>query len=404
MNLVYNSYNGVELPALPTRENNACVYALLFYTVDGTVSLVFTDTPLSLGMLDPMRFDEDYRNWEAYTLSEGDEWVDKRSGYSNYDGVHLGEIIWADYPVLDPDGMPYLMGSEPLAIFAVTHTVHADLLDRGVRPRVDVMQGDQLTRRVEFLLTAGGVPWVPPKDTVAAISYVRPDGRGRVYDKMPDGLSAYTVKADKIRFTLLPEMLVVAGEVQATLRILRKSDEHLISTFLFEVVVEADPAYTAGEVEPDEGGIPKLAKLMVLTITQDVEGAYHADKPFAEVRAALDAGHSVVCCWDMGDGTVRSGQLTTDAESILVFTFHSLSGTDDYQIFKADEAVTHMAAEAEKKLVSVATVKNGASLTVTAGYDDGSTGTVVITLNADGDPVTVVKAGITCNLTWEGFE
>ena len=245
-------YNGMELPALP--QGAQYDKAMIFYAANNTISLIYTDNPFSLRTLEPLNFDGAYRNWEVYSLTEDGTWGNKNSGYSNYDGAVVNGIIWANYDVLDPDGNVYLAASEPLTMFVITHTIHADLLERGVRPRVDVVQGDCLTRRVEFVLTAGSVPWTPPDDTAAALSYVRPDGTGKVYDKLDDGSTAYTVSGNRIRFTLLPEMLTVAGEVQTALRILRASDKHLISTFVFDIVVEAEPSYLALAPEPDSVG------------------------------------------------------------------------------------------------------------------------------------------------------
>ena len=257
-------YNGVELQEIPQR-GETFSHSLIYSTVeDSTIVVLFTETAVALRTLSPLNFDVTYRNNAVYELNDSEGWKLRREEYGPVDGVNIGEIIWANYDVLDPDGNVYLAASEPLTLFVVTHTIHADLLERGVRPRIDVVQGDSLTRRVEFVLTAGGVPWNPPDDTAAALSYVRPDGAGKVYDALPDGLTAYTVSGNRIRFTLLPEMLTVAGEAQVALRILRASDKHLISTFVFDIVVEAEPSFTAKAAadEPPIAGIDELPTLV----------------------------------------------------------------------------------------------------------------------------------------------
>ena len=235
----------MEFPVLPQSEYTN---ALIFVVSDG-YHLVLSDSAFALRDVDPLSFDGEYRYWARYEL-DGDAWVARDSQYSSYDPV-IDEIIWANYDVLDPEANLYMAKSVPVTIFAVTHTVNADLLERGVRPRIDVVQGDSLTRRVEFILTAGGVPWTPPEDTTAAISYVRPDGAGEVYDALPDGTEAYTVSGNRIRFTLLPEMLTVAGEVMAALRIVRESDGRLLSSFPIDVVVEPEPSYLVRPVSND---------------------------------------------------------------------------------------------------------------------------------------------------------
>ena len=253
-------YNGMELPAQP--QDVQYDKALIFYAANNTISLIYTDDPFSLRTLEPLNFDGAYRNWEVYSLTEDGVWGNKNSGYSNYDGAVVNGIIWANYDVLDPDGNVYLAASEPLTLFVVTHTIHADLLERGVRPRIDVVQGDSLTRRVEFVLTAGSVPWNPPEDTAAALSYVRPDGAGKVYDKLPDGTTAYTVSGNRVRMMLLPELMEVSGDVMAALRIVRESDGRLLSSFPIDVVVEPEPSYLvrpANNDTPTEPDTPAAA-------------------------------------------------------------------------------------------------------------------------------------------------
>lgn len=303
-------YNGVELQEIPQR-GETFSHSLIYSTVeDSTIVVLFTETAVALRTLSPLNFDVTYRNNAVYELNDSEGWKLLREEYGPVDGVSIGEIIWANYDVLDPDGNVYLAASEPLTLFVVTHTIHADLLERGVRPRIDVVQGDSLTRRVEFILTAGGVPWNPPEDTAAALSYVRPDGAGKVYDKLDDGSTAYTVSGNRVRFTLLPEMLTVAGEVQAALRILRASDKHLISTFVFDIVVEAEPSYLVNPPDTAKGTLP----------------------------------------------------------------------------------------------ASIIAVKTDADVTVTAEYLDGSSEVTLITLDANGDPISVARDGEVCSLTWKGFE
>lgn len=305
------TYNGVELPALP--KDAQYKDALIFYAAGNTISLIFTDAPFSLRTLEPLNFDGAYRNWEVYSLTADGEWGNKDSGYSNYDGAVVNGIIWANYDVLDPDGNVYLAASEPLVLFATTHVIHADLMERGVRPKVDVVQGDSMTRRLEFVLSAGGVPWTPPEGTTAALSYIRPDGVGRVYDRTDGGTEAYTVNGNHILMELLPEVMEVAGDVMAVLRILRKADGKVISTFAVDIAVEAEPSYFH---HPGESGSPDLS----------------------EIVEYVDA-------------------------------------------VKTDEIVT-----------------------VTASYADGRKVVSVISLDSEGNPVSVTKDGVTTGFRWEGFE
>lgn len=280
-------YNGVELQEIPQR-GETFSHSLIYSTVeDSKITVLFTETAVALRTLSPLNFDVTYRNNAVYELNDSEGWKLRREEYGPVDGVDIGEIIWANYDVLDPDGNVYLAASEPLVFFGTTHTIHVDLLQRGVRPKVDVVQGDTMTRRLDFELTAGGVPWAPPDGTNAALSYIRPDGVGRVYDRLDDGTEAYTVSDNHIRMMLLPEVLQVAGDVMAVLQIIRRGDGKLISTFPVDITVEADPSYT---VRPGGGTLWEPVSVIAekdrneITIT----AAYASGKTETSV-IALDA-------------------------------------------------------------------------------------------------------------------
>ena len=294
-------FNGVELAALPkdAQYDNA----LIFYALNDTLTLICTDSELSLQKTEPLTFDSQSRYWTTYSVDESGEWEESDSQYTSCEYFVVHNILWANYDVLDPDGNVYLAASEPLTLFVITHTVNADLLQRGVRPRVDMVQGDTLTRRLEFVLTAGGVPWTPPEDTTAALSYIRPDGVGRVYDKLPDGTEAYTISENRILFTLHPEMLKVAGDVVTVLRILRESDGKLLSTFAVEIAVEAEPSYS-GQSDGDNSsyGAPTSVTAVKTDSAVTVTAVYVGGKT-STATIALDENGDPVSVTKDGETT-----------------------------------------------------------------------------------------------------
>lgn len=258
MNMIYN---GVELPASPKRDGYPC--AVIFDTPDTRYLVLFSKANSWNDSIHT--FNGVGIGWVQFYLAEG-AWEEYASGYDVF-APSVDTLLWANYDVLDTNGNVYLAASEPMVIFAATHTIHADLLQRGIRPRVDAVQGDTLTRRLEFVLTAGGVPWTPPEGTTAALSYIRPDGVGRAYDRADDGAAAYTISGNIIRMTLLPEVLQVAGDVMAVLQIIRKADGKLISTFPVEVAVEAEPSFSAsGAIGPD---LSELVESVTVVKTDD---------------------------------------------------------------------------------------------------------------------------------------
>ncbi|MBR4077520.1 MAG: hypothetical protein IKK17_02835 [Oscillospiraceae bacterium] len=133
------------------------------------------------------------------------------------------------------------------------------------------------------------------------------------------------------------------------------------------------------------------------------DGVYVSDLSFAEIKEHIDAGDTVVCDFVGVDSRTRC-QLTTFAEYGAAFLMPSVLGADEYFVFTAD-GVTHAAAEEEKEAIpnQVSVVKAEGAVTVTAvyGFDEQVT---TITLNDNGDPVTVERDDEVCTLTWEGFD
>ena len=283
MNMIYN---GVELPASPKRDGYPC--AVIFDTPDTRYLVLFSKANSWNDSIHT--FNGVGIGWVQFYLAEG-AWEEYASGYDVF-APSVDTLLWANYDVLDTNGNVYLAATEPLVIFAATHTIHADLLQRGVRPRVDAVQGDTLTRRLEFVLTAGGVPWTPPEGTTAALSYIRPDGVGRAYDRADDGAAAYTICGNIIRMTLLPEVLQVAGDVMAVLQIIRRNDGKLISTFPVEVAVEAEPSYN---LHP--GGCTAWEPVSVTAVKDGneitVTAAYATGKTETSVITLDEAGNPV---------------------------------------------------------------------------------------------------------------
>lgn len=146
----------------------------------------------------------------------------------------------------------------------VTHEFTMTLDRRGVTPVVDAVQGDANTRAVKVTLTAGGVPFTPPAGAVASVAFRKPDGKKGWYDKLPDGSAACTTEGNTVTAILAPEVLTVAGQVEAVI-ILQDADLNQLATFEFTVNVAKNPA--AG-----------------VTVSND----YYNYSTMAEVNAALD--------------------------------------------------------------------------------------------------------------------
>ena len=74
----------------------------------------------------------------------------------------------------------------------ITHKLKLDLQRKGELQRIDVVQGDALTRQVDLVLENGGKPWLFPICEPVA-RYCKPDGTMGVYDTLPTGTPAFSI-------------------------------------------------------------------------------------------------------------------------------------------------------------------------------------------------------------------
>lgn len=165
------------------------------------------------------------------------------------------------------------------------------------------------------------------------------------------------------------------------------------------LTVTSDSGSSSADLVGPEG--PMGAKQVVVTFTEQ-GGEYIADKTFAEVKAAIDGGNTVVADWS---NVKLRGAYTGGDDTLLEFTFHSFMGADTYLILQQDETVTYLVSTVgEEEIPSrVMVTKLGDTVRVTATYgwvDEVTT----IALNEKGDPVSVTKNGETTTLVWEGFD
>ena len=123
----------------------------------------------------------------------------------------------------------------------ITHKISLDLQKTGARQVMFAKQGDCLTRIARLLLYNGGTEFTVPSGTIMQIAYAKQDGKGGVYDTMPDGSAACTMSGNVVTAKLHPQMFSVAGIVACELRLLTGSGAQL-STFSWFITVQASAA------------------------------------------------------------------------------------------------------------------------------------------------------------------
>lgn len=140
----------------------------------------------------------------------------------------------------------------------ITKEIALDLQRRSVTAPIAAVQYDSSSRAVAVTLMDAGSAWSPPGGASVAVSYRKPDGTTGLYDKLPDGTAATSVSGNVVTAIFAPQMLTVAGCVEAS--VVFYSGTQQLATFPFEVQVARNPG-AAGEVSNDYYTYPTLVAL-----------------------------------------------------------------------------------------------------------------------------------------------
>lgn len=100
-----------------------------------------------------------------------------------------------------------------------------DLARPGVTPILDAVQEDKYSRELQIGLYTNGVAFPVPEDCAVLIRYGKPDGRGGVYDTMPDGTAAWSISGNEVTVRLAPQVCTVAGKVTLSVTLLHGGAE-----------------------------------------------------------------------------------------------------------------------------------------------------------------------------------
>lgn len=131
----------------------------------------------------------------------------------------------------------------------VTQKINLDFTKQGVTPRISVVQGDLYTRLLEITLTSNGEPWHIPEDVSALIRYRKPDRTSGVYDTLPDGARAYTIRANTITIAVAPDALTLAGDVSLVVSLV--SGQQVLSTF--EIILAVQSNHSSNRISAGAG-------------------------------------------------------------------------------------------------------------------------------------------------------
>ncbi len=230
----------------------------------------------------------------------------------------------------------------------VIHTIQMDLLCKGTTKQVEAVQGDQNTRTVNFELHCGQEVWSIPEDASALIRYRCPDGTAGAYDTMPDGSPAWSAEGHRLTVRLAPCVLAAAGLVWLSVSLLRGSE--ILSTFSVTVDVQEDVngsgqtqqgsgyaiAFLPQTKQAEAGQFLQVEQVdaqgralsvrtapipmtCCVTITQNPDGSFVADKTVEQLEEAYQAGKTVAACFDDGEMPVYMSLVTRFGEGSWAF-------------------------------------------------------------------------------------
>lgn len=117
----------------------------------------------------------------------------------------------------------------------VNHKIRMDLTRFEPIPTLEMVQHDQLSRRVEIALYSGNESFVIPEDSGVLIHYLRGDGQSGVYDTLADGSAAWSVSGNVLTLTIAPEILQSEGTTAVSARLVLGIQTLNTFTFLIQV-------------------------------------------------------------------------------------------------------------------------------------------------------------------------
>lgn len=213
----------------------------------------------------------------------------------------------------------------------ITHKISLDLQQTGARQVMFAKQGDRLTRIARLRLYDGGTEFSVPDGVTPQIAYAKPDGKGGIYDTMPDGSAACTVSGNVVTARLHPQMFSVAGIVACELRLLTGSGAQ-ISTFSWFITVQASAA--DGIVSEDYFNVASLDGLQAAIGDLDKLSTDAKDSLVAAINEVL----SKITAGGVTSVAGKTGDVTLAAEDIAA----QIAGTEAQTV--ADALVALLAA------------------------------------------------------------
>lgn len=168
----------------------------------------------------------------------------------------------------------------------VTSQIDMDLAVPGLIPMVEGVQGDS-ARVVKVRLTENGKAWEIPQGAQVLIRYRNQNGKGGVFDTLPDGKVAYSFTGNVLTLILPAQVWGTVGitKIQA---VIAQGDKQ-VSVFAFQALCES--AY-AGEPGGEYTNLTAWLKAHGVIPVKGVD--YWTEDDIAEIQTYIDTQLGVI--------------------------------------------------------------------------------------------------------------
>lgn len=190
----------------------------------------------------------------------------------------------------------------------LTHTIDIDLMNPGTPVRIQAKQGENLSRRVQLRLFAGGESWPVPAGATPVIRYhihnlERGEDTNGIYNQFSDGSDACLVSGNTVLLIPLPQMFqkhcIVFLDVAFNL------DGITLATCNFEFYVNPAPA---------DGTEPEIQSYYRVSSLEQI------NRELTAMQQAIDAAIPSVTLAAVENGTLVT---ITDAKGAHSFTVYN---------------------------------------------------------------------------------
>lgn len=215
----------------------------------------------------------------------------------------------------------------------VTTKLKMDLSKPDFGLSMDAVQGDSYTRSVSIALYSKLQPWKIPEGVTAAIRYAKPDHTKGYYDTLPNGESAWCHQDNMLTIHLAPQMLTVAGNVEAQIELIQGT--HILSTFCLIVHVEPNPA--AGVTKSEDyvnwlQWIQEQSDLYVLQVQQAAQLSSQSAQTASQAaeNAAVSANSANISAKNAVDATISANSIQKETASLAAEVSAIVAGNEAY--------------------------------------------------------------------------